>query len=218
MTIELDLSPLRGRKLLAAVSGGADSMCLLALLLDAGLDVTAAHFEHGIRGEESLRDLHFVENYCRTRGVPCLTGRGDAPACAEENGLGLEEAARMLRYAFLERCADEIGADWILTAHNLEDNAETVLFHLARGSGTAGLRGIPVRRGRILRPLLGVSRAQIEAYLLETGTPHVEDGSNREDQYARNLIRHRVMPALRDINPRFPEAAARAAASPTSPA
>ncbi len=211
MTIELDLSPLLGKKLLTAVSGGADSMCLLALLLDAGLNVTAAHFEHGIRGEESLRDLRFVESYCQAREIPCLTGHGDARAYAEETGMGLEEAARELRYAFLEHCADEIGADWILTAHNLEDNAETILFHLARGSGTAGLRGIPVRRGRILRPLLGVSRSQIEAYLLETGTPHVEDSSNREDRYARNLIRHRIIPALQEINPRFPEAAARAA-------
>ena len=212
MTIELDDAPLRGKKLLAAVSGGADSMCLLTLLRRAGLDVTAAHFEHGIRGEESLRDQRFVEDYCRKQGIPCLVGHGDAPACAAEHGMSLEQAARQLRYAFLERCADEIGADWIVTAHNLDDNAETLLLNLTRGSGTAGLRGIPPVRGRILRPLLGVSRAEIEAFLLENGVPHVEDSSNREDRYARNLIRHRVMPALRELNPRFSEAAARASA------
>ena len=212
MTIDLDLAPLRGRKLLCAVSGGADSMCLLALLLEAGLDVTAAHFEHGIRGEESLRDLRFVEGWCRERGVVCLTGRGDAPAYAEEHGMSLEQAARELRYAFLERCADEIGAERILTAHNLDDNAETLLFNLARGAGTAGLGGIPARRGRILRPLLHVSRAEIEAWLLERGVPHVEDSTNREDRFARNLIRHQVMPVMRKLNPRFPETAARTAA------
>ncbi len=212
MTIDLDLAPLRGKKLLAAVSGGADSMCLLTLLTEAGLDVTAAHFEHGIRGEESLRDLRFVETWCRERGIPCLTGHGDVPAFAGEQGMSLEQAARQLRYAFLERCADMIGAELILTAHNLDDSAETLLFNLARGAGAAGLRGIPARRERILRPLLGVSRAQIEAYLLERGIPHVEDSSNREDRFARNLIRHQVMPALREINPRFSEAAARAAA------
>lgn len=212
MTIDLDLAPLRGKKLLAAVSGGADSMCLLTLLTEAGLDVTAAHFEHGIRGEESLRDAAFVEDYCRRHGIPCVVGHGDVPACAEEQGMGLEQAARQLRYAFLERCADMIGAELILTAHNLDDSAETLLFNLARGAGAAGLRGIPARRERILRPLLGVSRAQIEAYLAERGIPHVEDSSNREDRFARNLIRHQVMPALREINPRFSEAAARAAA------
>ena len=210
--IDLDLTPLRGKKLLAAVSGGADSMCLLHLLAAAGLDVTAAHFEHGIRGEESLRDLHFVESWCREQGIPCLTGHGDAPAYARENGMSLEQAARELRYAFLRRCADEIGAAFILTAHNLDDNAETLLFNLARGSGTAGLCGIPARRAEILRPLLSVSRAEIEAYLKQHHVPHVEDSTNREDVYTRNLIRHRVVPALREVNPRFAEAAARTAA------
>ena len=212
MTIDLDLAPLRGKKLLAAVSGGADSMCLLTLLTEAGLDVTAAHFEHGIRGEESLRDAAFVEDYCRRHGIPCVVEHGDVPAFAGEQGMSLEQAARQLRYAFLERCAGEIGAELILTAHNLDDSAETLLFNLARGAGAAGLRGIPARRERILRPLLGVSRAQIEAYLLERGIPHVEDSSNREDRFARNLIRHQVMPVMRELNPRFSEAAARAAA------
>ena len=210
--IDLDFTPLRGKKLLAAVSGGADSMCLLHLLFTAGLDVTAAHFEHGIRGEESLRDLRFVEAWCREQGIPCLTGHGDAPAYAAAQHMSLEQAARELRYAFLRRCAGEIGADCILTAHNLDDNAETLLFNLARGSGTAGLCGIPARRGELLRPLLPVSRAEIEAYLEQHHVPHVEDSTNREDTYTRNLIRHRVVPALREVNPRFAEAAARTAA------
>ena len=210
--IDLDLTSLRGKKLLAAVSGGADSMCLLHLLATAKLDVTAAHFEHGIRGEESLRDLRFVEGWCREQGIPCLTGHGDAPAYAKAHRMSLEQAARELRYAFLHQCAGRIGASCILTAHNLDDNAETLLFNLARGSGTAGLCGIPARRGEILRPLLSVSRAEIEAYLEEHRVPHVEDSTNREDCYTRNLIRHRAIPALRAVNPRFDEAAARTAA------
>ena len=173
--------------------------------------MTAAHFEHGIRGEESLRDARFVETWCREQGIPFVLGQGDAPSYALSHGMSLEQAARELRYAFL-RNADEIGAEYILTAHNLDDNAETLLFNLARGSGTAGLCGIPARRGEILRPLLPVSRAEIEAYLEQNHVPHVEDSTNREDCYTRNLIRHRAIPALRAVNPRFDEAAARTAA------
>ena len=210
-TIEFDRAPLAGKKLLCAVSGGADSMCLLHLLHAGGFDVTAAHFEHGIRGEESLRDAAFVEGFCRKQGIPFVVGRGDVPAYAAEHGQSLEEAGRELRYAFLARKAEELGCDYIVTAHTRDALAETLLFNLARGCGPAGLRGIPRERGRILRPLLGVSRAEIEAYLEENHVPHVEDSTNESDDYARNLIRHRAVPALREINPRFDEAAARAA-------
>ena len=211
MSIKADFAGLEGKKLLCAVSGGADSMCLLHLLCSRGFDVTAAHFEHGIRGEESLRDAAFVENWCRECGIPFRLGHGNVPAYARDKGLSLEEAARELRYDFLFRTAAEIGADCIVTAHNLDDNAETVLFNLIRGSGTAGLCGIPRRRGLIRRPLLDTSRADILAYLAENDVPHVEDSTNDSDDYSRNLIRHRIMPALREINPRFPEAAARTA-------
>ena len=209
--IDLSLEELRGKKLLAAVSGGADSMCLLHLLWSRGFDVTAAHFEHGIRGEESLRDAAFVRDYCVEKGIPFVISRADVPAYAKEKGLGLEQAARELRYAFLEETAARLDAERILTAHTLDDNAETLLFNLTRGSGTAGLMGIPKERGPILRPLLGVARAEILAYLEENGVPHVEDSTNETDDYTRNLLRHRVIPVLKAINPRFPEAAARAA-------
>ncbi len=208
MRIEL---PPRGARLVCAVSGGADSMCLVHLVLKAGYDVTAAHFEHGIRGAESLRDAAFVEAWCREQDIPFVLGHGDAPAYAAERGLSLEEAARELRYAFLLETAGKLGADYILTAHNRDDNAETLLFNLTRGAGTAGLGGIPPRRGLLWRPLLMVSRAEIEAYLRENRIPHVEDSSNRSDDYTRNQIRHRIVPLLRDINPRFDEAAARTA-------
>ena len=203
--------PDKETRVLCAVSGGADSMCLLHLLWSQGYDVTAAHFEHGIRGEESLRDAIFVEDWCGEHGIPVIVEHGDVPAYAQANGMSLEEAARELRYDFLSRAAERTGAECILTAHNLDDNAETLLFNLTRGSGTPGLRGIPRSRGKILRPLLHVSRAEIEAYLEENHVPHVEDSTNQGDDYTRNLIRHQIMPLLRRINPRFPEAAARTA-------
>ena len=202
--------PEEGARVLCAVSGGADSMCLLALLRELGrFDLAAAHFEHGIRGEESLRDCAFVEDYCREKGVPCFVEHADAPRFAEENGLGLEEAARRMRYAFLEKTADEQGFDFIATAHNAGDNAETVLFNLARGAGPRGLCGIPPRRERIIRPLLGLTRAEIEDFLTESGTPHVEDSTNGDESFSRNRIRRTVVPVLRELNPAFEEAVAR---------
>lgn len=204
-----------GTRVLCAVSGGADSMCLLHLLKsrEAALkiQVFAAHYEHGLRGEESLRDCAFVENWCKENGVVCKTARGDVKSYAEENGFGIEEAARELRYGFLQKAAEELGCTRIATAHNADDNAETMLFHLTRGSGAAGLRGIPPVRGNIIRPLLGCTRAEIETYLRENGVPHVEDSSNAADQYSRNRIRRHVTPVLRELNPAFSQAALRTA-------
>ena len=205
----------RGTRLLCAVSGGADSMCLLHLMksreTELGIEVFAAHYEHGLRGEESLRDCAFVENWCREKGILCVSEHGDVRAFAKEKGMGLEEAARELRYAFLQKTAAELGCTRIATAHNADDNAETVLFNLCRGSGAAGLRGIPRVRGNIIRPLLGCTRAEIEEYLRENRVPHVEDSSNAGEEYSRNRIRHRVTPVLREINPAFSSAALRTA-------
>lgn len=205
------LSLPREGRILCAVSGGADSLCLLHLLHSRGRDVVAAHFEHGIRGEESLGDADFVENWCREHGVACVTGHGDAPAYAREKGMGLEEAARVLRYRFLEETAEAYHCDYIATAHNGDDNVETVLLNLTRGAGALGLSGIPPRRGKIIRPLLGVSRKEIEDYLEENAVPHVEDSSNQSDDYSRNRIRHRVTPVLRELNPGLNEAVGRTA-------
>ena len=211
----LDMLP-RGSGVLCAVSGGADSMCLLHLLWskreELGVRVCAAHFEHGMRGEESLRDCAFVEDFCRERGIPCLTEHGDVGAYAAQKRLGLEEAARELRYAFLERAADALGCERIATAHTADDNAETLLLHLARGSGAKGLGGIPPVRGRIVRPLLQATRAEVEAYLAANGLSYVEDSSNASDDFSRNLLRHRAIPVLRELNPAFAEAASRTAA------
>lgn len=211
MSIEIDLTELAGRRVLCAVSGGADSICLLHKLWSEGIELTAAHFEHGIRGVESRRDAEFVRAWCEARKIPCVIGYGDTPEYAQEHGMGLEEAARALRYRFLERTADELDCELIATAHNLSDNAETLLFNLCRGAGSAGLRGIPRRRGRLIRPLLTTARQEIEEYLGENGLEHMEDSTNGSDEYSRNRIRHSVMPALREINPEADAAMSRAA-------
>ncbi len=196
--------------MLCALSGGADSVYLLCALLENDIPVAAAHFNHGLRGGESDRDESFVKSFCAERGVPCIVGRGDVAAFAAEHGVGTEEAARELRYAFLEKTADELGASSIATAHTADDNAETVLLNLTRGAGARGLSGIPPRRGRIVRPVLDVTRAEIERYLSEKGIPHMEDSTNAEDLYARNRIRSKVVPVLRELNPEFSQNALRA--------
>ena len=202
----------RGSELTVALSGGADSAALLGLLRAAApaldLRLSAAHFHHGLRGPEADRDEAFCRRLCADWGVPLTVGRGDTAAHAAETGQSLETAARALRYAFLEETAPGL----IATAHNADDNAETVLLHLIRGTGPRGLGGIPPRRGRIVRPLLGVTRAEILAWLEENGVPHVEDSTNAADDCLRNRVRHRLLPLLRAENPRFAEAAGRAAA------
>ena len=217
MTDGLDISLLPpGGGVLCAVSGGADSVYLLCRLCELreslGLRVWAAHYNHCLRGAESDRDEAFVRALCAGLGVEAYSGRGDVAAFARENGLGTEDAARRLRYGFLEQTADALGADAIATAHTADDNAETMLLNLARGAGLRGLCGIPPRRGRVIRPILGVTRAEIDAYLELKGVGHVEDSTNAGDDYARNRIRHHAVPALRSVNPEFSRAASRAAA------
>ena len=190
-----------GSRVLCAVSGGADSMALLHLLRETG-DYTlfCAHFNHCLRGEESDRDERFVRERCAALGIECRVGRADVAALARERGKGTEEAAREARYAFLRLCAGELGCSYIATAHTRDDNAETVLLRLARGSGTRGLGGIPEQRGEIVRPLLRFSRGEIEEYLAMRGIDHVEDSSNADLAYARNRVRGRVLPELREVN------------------
>ncbi|MDO4982947.1 MAG: tRNA lysidine(34) synthetase TilS [Eubacteriales bacterium] len=192
------------KSVLCAVSGGADSVCMLhALKADGTVRVCCAHFEHGIRGEESKNDARFVKELCEKWDIPFLMGSGDVPQYAKEHRLGIEEAARVLRYEFLENARRTMGCDHIATAHNADDNAETMLFNLARGTGAKGLCGIPQVRGKIIRPMLKISRAEIEDYLRKNGIDHVEDSTNGLDEYSRNIIRHRIMPVLGEINPGF---------------
>ena len=202
--------PGRGDTALCAVSGGLDSMCLLHLLrtwcAGHGGRVAAAHFNHRLRGEESDRDEDFVRTWCEENGVAFVSGSGDVAGLAKAEGLSAEEAGRRLRYAFLRREAEKLGAARIYTAHHADDNAETVLFNLIRGTGTAGLSGMAWRQEGVYRPLLAVRRRELAAYAAAQGVPHVEDATNLDpDAAARNFLRLRVMPLLEEINPRAVE-------------
>ena len=200
ITLSRELLP-PGSRVLCAVSGGADSVCLLDLVRRLeDVECVCAHYDHGLRGEESRRDAEFVEDLCRQWGIELISGAGNVAAHAKATGQSIETAARELRYTFLAEAAEQCGADRIATAHNLNDNVETVLFHMARGTGLRGLTGIPPRRGNIVRPLLGVSRTAIEAYLAERGIPHVEDATNASDDYARNYARHHILPAMEKLH------------------
>ena len=205
-----DILPREGT-ILCAVSGGADSMYLLCRLSELGYPVAAAHFNHGLRGAEAARDEVFVRRFCEERAIPFVSEKADVAAYAAQQRMGVEEAARTLRYAFLEKAADALSAAVIATAHTADDNAETILMRLARGAGLHGLCGIPPVRGRIVRPMLDTTRAEVETYLRENKLPHVEDSTNAEDVYMRNRIRHAVIPALREENPAFSAAVSRTA-------
>lgn len=196
-----------GGLILAAVSGGADSMCLLHALLTLGeshpITVAAAHFNHQLRSQAPA-DETFVRDWCAAHSVPFYSTSADVAAQATAAGKGIEETARTLRYAFLEATASEIGAARIATAHHADDNTETLLLHLIRGSGRKGLGGIPpVRDGNLIRPLLTAERWEIEDYLRCYGIPHVEDETNRDTTYTRNYLRQEVVPRLKTLNPKL---------------
>lgn len=205
----------KGTRVLCALSGGKDSVYLLYQLMTLAqareLTVGAAHFNHQLRGEESDRDEVFVRCLCERENIPLYVDGADVEQYAMSYGLGIEEAARRLRYDFLENVRREQGYDVIATAHQANDQAETMLLNLARGAGTKGLRGIPPVRGNIIRPILDVPRAEIDAYMVEKAIPFVEDSTNGEDLYRRNKLRHQVIPVLEEINPRFVSHAADAA-------
>ena len=185
-----------GDTVVCAVSGGADSMALLwaMYLLREKLQITleAAHFNHRLRGAESDRDEAFVKNFCAGYKIPVHLGSGQVTAGKK----GLEAAAREARYAFLQSLPGKIA-----TAHTADDNGETVLMHMLRGTGLKGLGGIAPIRDDLIRPLLTVTRKEICAFLEEYSIPYVTDSSNGEDQFLRNRLRHGVMPALKEENP-----------------
>lgn len=205
-----------GALVLCAVSGGADSMCLLHCLsrmrAQWGFSLACAHFNHHLRGDESLRDEEFVRDWCREHDIPFFAGAADVAAEAARRGTGIEETARALRYEFLDRTAQRCGAARVATAHTANDNAETVLMHLVRGSGLSGLTGIPPRRGNVVRPLLTTTRAEVEAYCAANALPYVEDSTNADETYTRNFLRRQVMPLLEQMNPRAVEALSAACA------
>ena len=191
---EMDLTA----KYALAVSGGVDSMVMLhkfATLLPRP-DFFVVTVNHGIRSEAAA-DCEFVANYCKKLRVDCRVFSVDAPAYSRENKVSLETAARILRYGIF----DKLKCDFVCLAHNACDNAETVLMHVIRGSGSRGAAGIKAQNGRYLRPLLDMSREDIEQYARAHNVPHVEDATNDDVQYSRNFIRWKVMPRLTELNP-----------------
>lgn len=200
-----------GESVTVALSGGADSMTLLNILLslrsEFRLTVSAAHINHGLRGAEADADEAFVAAQCKRLGVPLEILHADVAGDAARNGMGLEECGRKIRYEFLAKVA---GSGKIATAHTLSDSAETMLFRLARGSSARGLRGISAVRGNIIRPLILCSRADIEAYCAENHIEYVTDSTNLDTLYARNRIRNNVIPELKKINPGLESALMRA--------
>ena len=196
----------RGDICIVGVSGGADSICLLTVLAELqekmGLKLYAVHVNHMIRGTEADADETYVAAYCKKLGIPCDSYHIDVPQLAKKQKLTEEEAGRNARYDAFARTADKYGIiDYkVAVAHNRNDVAETVLLNMVRGTGVAGMAGIPVKRDRIVRPLLSCARQEIEVYLEQKKIHYCTDSTNLENDYARNKIRNQVLPALTDVN------------------
>lgn len=208
-----------GARVLAAVSGGADSVALLRALhrlqAEGRFELHAAHFNHGLRGAASDADARWVADVCRQLGVPITLDGVDEDTPGRMGSI--EEEARHRRYAFLIETARHTGAPFVATAHTADDQVETVLHHVVRGTGLAGLGGMPAARGlawrdgnpqtTLIRPLLRLRRADVEAYLQALGQDYRQDATNADEQFTRNRIRHTLLPLLREqFNPRVDEA------------
>lgn len=196
-----------GDKIGVGVSGGADSVSLLHFLVKnkekLGIEsITAVHVNHSIRGEEAQRDMLFTEKICKEMGVPCKTVTVDVPKETQITGESTELCARRLRYEVFE----SFGFDKFATAHNLNDRMETFFFNLARGSSVTGLLSIPFVRGIYIRPLIDVTRAEIEEYLTKNGLTYITDSTNNCDDYTRNKIRHNLIPQMFELNSAFNKA------------
>ncbi|MDD5153476.1 MAG: tRNA lysidine(34) synthetase TilS [Desulfovibrionales bacterium] len=198
-----------GDNVVAAVSGGPDSVALLHLLCElretSPLNLSIAHFDHGLRGRESAEDAIFVGNLAEELGLPFHTGQGNALALKEKEGLSLEEACRELRYKFLREAAEKTGARRVALGHTADDQAEEFLLRLIRGAGARGLSGMPfIREGIFIRPLLEASRADILSYLTANKFSFRIDSSNEARGFLRNRIRHDLLPMLEtNFNPRI---------------
>ncbi|MFQ6676130.1 MAG: tRNA lysidine(34) synthetase TilS [Fidelibacterota bacterium] len=205
----------RGSRGVVAVSGGVDSVVLLHLLTGCsesmGLDLHVAHFNHGTRGRESDGDEAFVKELAGKWGLKCTTSRVKAGGIRK--GESPEAGARELRYGFLESVRSKEQCDWIATAHHADDQVETVIMRLAEGTGIQGLKGIRSRQGFLVRPLLPFGRNQIEAYAAAHRLPYRHDSTNDDISIPRNFVRHRIVPALRELNPSLSSAVSRLVAN-----
>ncbi len=205
-----------GTVVTVALSGGADSVALLYTLhrLKKQLNITlkAAHLNHLIRGDEAFRDEEFVKKLCSKLDIPLTVERADVPEYAKQHSLSLETAARQVRYSFFERINEGV----IATAHTANDNIETFLLNLTRGSGALGLCGIPIKRDYIVRPIISCTREMIEAYCEKHKLKFVTDSTNLSDDYTRNKIRHNIIPILKELNPQVENAVLRSCRSVTA--
>ena len=200
----------KNERVLVGLSGGADSVALLHVLLkiapEMGFELCAAHLNHGIRGAEAYHDQRFVEELCKGLGVPLVCEELDIPGIARLEGKTLEQAAREKRYEFFHRAAKELGADKIAVAHHMDDQAESIMLHLIRGSGLKGLMGMEPAYGNIIRPLLWARRREIEEYAADNGLKYCTDSTNLERDASRNRIRLDLIPYIQDnLNPCFVE-------------
>ena len=188
--------------IIAGISGGADSVCLFFVLLEwqkeRAFRLEVVHIDHGIRGIQSKEDADFVKALCKRHQVPFHLYQYDVPELAKEEKLSLEETARNCRYKAFEEVRSLVGGTKIAVAHNKEDQAETILMNLVRGSGLAGLSGMRAIHGKLIRPLLGYSRKEIESYLLERNISWRTDSTNLETKYTRNKVRQEIIPRLQD--------------------
>lgn len=188
-------------KVLVGLSGGPDSMVLIHLLMQLGYKCIAAHCNFHLRGKDSDKDAAFVFKWCNENNIPLFTINFDTEEYAATNKISIEMAARELRYNWFEKLRKEQSADVVGIAHHKDDSVETILINLIRGTGIKGLTGIPIVNKRIVRPLLQVSRRQIMEYLSRNKIPYVIDHTNQEEMYTRNIIRLKVLPILKKLNP-----------------
>lgn len=195
------------RLVLVALSGGADSVALLCVLRELGYETEAAHCNFHLRGVESDEDAAFVEGLCRDLDVPLHRIDFDTVRYARERSISIEMAARELRYEWFGQLRKELAVEYVAVAHHADDNAETIVLNLCRGTGISGLCGMPYKRNDgIVRPLLDATRDEIEAYLLDQKITYRTDSSNEDTRFRRNLVRHRIMPLLKELNPSLQEA------------
>ena len=198
-------------KIVVALSGGADSVALLRVLLQGGYTCVAAHCNFHLRGKESDRDAAFVQTLCTKLQVPLHIHDFDTKSYAEAHRVSVEMAARELRYAWFEEVREQERAQVIGVAHHRDDSVETFLLNLVRGTGIQGLKGIAPKNGAIVRPLLDVGRTDILAFLASIGQDYVMDSTNQRDEFTRNKLRLNVLPLLREINPSVSETIAETA-------
>ncbi|CAN1563544.1 MesJ tRNA(Ile)-lysidine synthase MesJ [Flavobacteriaceae bacterium] len=201
--IENEIPFLKQKKLLLAVSGGLDSMVLLHLFQELHYDISIAHCNFQLRGVESFGDQKFIQDYADVNEIPVFVTQFDTDAFAKDYKLSTQVAARELRYNWFYELLETEHFDYILTAHHADDNLETFLINLTRGTGLEGLTGIPEQNDKIIRPLLFSSRLEIENYAKLHNIQWREDSSNASDKYVRNKIRHHLIPILKELNPNF---------------